>query len=88
MTRFADQNFGSTWFTNPFPGVSPQTVAQSNAVWRAFLTPTMLSFRIETRMKGYGLMNYQPNLVAWQFGLTQMLPKYLVSHSFDIVWVG
>lgn len=67
---FADRNFGPTWFTNPFPGVSPQTAAHSNVVWRAFLTPTMLSFRIKTGTKGYGFMNYQPNLVAQQFGLS------------------
>lgn len=33
-------------------------------------------------------MNYQPNLVARQFGISQMLPKSLVSHSSDIVWAG
>lgn len=85
MRPFADQNIGLTWFTNPFPRVSPQTAAHLNAVWRAFLTPTMLSFRIEIGTKGYGFMNYQPNPVARQFGLSQLLPKYLVSHSFDIV---
>lgn len=88
MAPFADQNFGPTWFTNSFPGVSPQVDAQSNAVWRVFMPPIMMSFRIETRTKGYGFMNYQPNLVARQFSLSQMLQKSLVSHSSDIVWAG
>lgn len=88
MTFFVDQNFGLTWFKNPFPDDSPQAAALSNTVWRAFLTHTMLSFRIETGSKGYGFMNYQPNLVARQFGLSQMLPKYLVYHSTNIVWAG
>lgn len=64
MDPFVDQNFGPTWFKNPFPGDSPQATTLSNARWRAFLTPTMLSFRIETGSKGYGFMNYQSNLVA------------------------
>lgn len=31
-------------------------------------------------------MSYQPNLVARQFGLSQILPKPLVSHLTDLVW--
>lgn len=52
------------------------------------MTPMLLSFKIEVGPKGYGFMRYQPNLVARQFGLNQMLPKPLVSHSTDIVWSG
>ena len=33
-------------------------------------------------------MSYQHNLVARQFGLSQMVPKPLVSHVTDIVWSG
>lgn len=33
-------------------------------------------------------MSYQPNLVARQLGLSQMVPKPLVSHDTDIVWSG
>lgn len=47
-----------------------------------------MSFRIEVGSKGYGFMSYQPNLVARQFGLSQMLPKSLVSYPPDIVWAG
>lgn len=60
----------------------------SIVVWMAFLTPMMFSFRTEAGSRGYGFMSYQPNLVARQLGLSQMLPKYLVSHLTDILWVG
>lgn len=88
MAPFVDQSFVPKWFKNPFPGDSPQAAAQSSVVWRAFFTPTLLSFRIKAGSKGYGFMSYQPNLVALQFGLSQMLPKSLVSHSTDIERVG
>lgn len=88
MAPFVDQSFGPKWFKDPFPCESPQAAAQSNVVWRASLTPTLLSFRIEEGSKGYDFMSYQPNLVALQFGLSQRLPKPLVSHSSDIVWSG
>ena len=59
-----------------------------NVVYRAFVTPTLLSFIIDTGSKRYGFMSYQPQLVARQFGLGQMLPMSLFSHHIDIVWVG
>lgn len=52
------------------------------------MTPTLLSYRIEAGSKGYGFMSYQPNLVARQFGLSQMVLKPLVSHVIDIMWFG
>lgn len=88
MAPFANRSFGPKWFKDPFPGDFPQVAAQSNAAWRAFLTPTLLSFRKEAGSKEYGFMSYQPNLVAHQFGLSQMVPKPLVSHVTDIVWSG
>lgn len=88
MDPFVDRSFGPKWFKNPFPGDSPQVVVLSSAVWREFFTTMMLSFRIEAGSKGYGFMSYQPNLVARQFGLSQMLPKSSVSHSTDNVWTG
>lgn len=33
-------------------------------------------------------MSYQLNLVVRQFGLSQMVPKPMVSHDIDIVWSG
>lgn len=81
MTSFIDRPFGPKWFKDPFPGGSPQAAAQSNTIWRAFLTPTLLSYRIEPGLKGFGFMSYQPNLVARQFGLSQMVSKPLVLHE-------
>lgn len=88
MTPFADRNFGLEWSRDPFPGSSAQTAAQSNTIWRAFMTPTLLSHKIELGLKGFGFMSYQLNLVARQFGLSQMVPKPLVSHDTDVVWSG
>lgn len=64
MVSFAYRNFGPKWFKDPFPSSSPQNAAQSNAIWRAFLTPTLLSYMIEPGSKGFGFMSHQPNLVA------------------------
>lgn len=86
MASFADRNFGPKWFKDPFPSGFPQTVAHSNAIWKAFLTSTLLLYMIEPGSKGFGFMSYQPNLVSRQFGLSQMVLKSLVSHEIDIVW--
>lgn len=75
MTQFADQSFGPKWFKDPFSGEPPQDATQSNVVWRAFFTHTLLSFRIEAGSNGYVFMSYQANLVALQFGLSQMFFK-------------
>lgn len=88
MAPFANQTFGPKWFKDPFPGGFPQAATQLNAIWRAFFTPTLLSYKIEIGSKGYYFMSYQPNLVAHQFCLSQMVPKLLVSHVTDIVWPG
>lgn len=64
MPPFMDRTFGPKWFRNLFPGVISPTAAQSNSIWAAFLTPTILSYRIKTEAKCYGFTNYQPNSVA------------------------
>lgn len=88
MTPFADRNFDPKWFKDPFPNNSPQTAAQSNIIWRVFLTPTLLSYRIEPGSKGFGFMSHPLNLVTCQVGLSQMVPKSLISHDTDIIWFG
>lgn len=88
MAPFADRTFDPEWFKDHFPGGSPKAATQSNAIWRAFLTPTLLSYKIEVGLKGYGFMSYRPNLVTHQFGLSQMALKPLVSYLTDIVWCG
>lgn len=52
MVPFVDQSFGPKWLKNPFLGDFPQAAAQSSVVRRAFLTHTLLSFRIEVGSKG------------------------------------
>lgn len=88
MAPFADRNFGPKWFKDPFSRSSPQTAAQSNAIWRAFLSLTLLSYWIEPGSKGFGFMSHRSNLVTRQLGLSQMVPKSLVSHDTDIIWSG
>lgn len=88
MAPFEDRSFGLKWFKDSFSGDSSQAATQSNVVWRAFLTPALLSFRIKAGWRGYDFMSYQPNSVTRQFGLSQMVPKPLVSHVTDIVWFG
>lgn len=58
MAPFADRSFGPKWFKDPFPRSSPQTAAQPNVIWRAFLSPTLLSYRIEPGSKGFGFMSH------------------------------
>lgn len=88
MASFDERNFSPKWFKDPFPGSSPQTVAQSNAIWRDFLSPTLLSYKIEPGSKGFGFMSHQPNHVARLLSLSHMVPKSLVSHDTDIIWSG
>jgi hypothetical protein len=50
-----------------------------------FLNPTILSSRQGIDRRHLGLVGYQPNLVARQFGLSQFRPKSLFSNKDDIV---
>jgi hypothetical protein len=50
-----------------------------------FLTPTILSSRQGVERRHLGLVGYQPNLVARQFGLSQFRPKSLFKNKDDIV---
>lgn len=86
MAHFVDRCVDPSWFRNRFPGVSPSTIVTSNFVWEAFMTPTLLSTRIEDGTPNYGFVGYQPNLVAIQFGFSQMLPCSLYIHEDDICW--
>lgn len=71
MAPFVDRLVGPSWLRNKFPGSSPSIVTMWNAVWAVFLTPTILTFRIEVGTPGYGFAGYQPNLVPRQFGCSQ-----------------
>jgi hypothetical protein len=56
---------------------------ETNAIWQAYLTHTLLS----SRTKGtdpFRLYGYQPNLVARQFGLVQPRPSSLYKCADDL----
>lgn len=86
MAPFVDRCAGPTWFRNIYPDVTPKATAMSNSLWSAFFTPTLLSTRIKTGTDGYGFNGYHPNLVARQFGSSQMFPCSLYSWEDDICW--
>lgn len=88
MAPFSNRCFGPSWFRVIFHGGTPTTRAHLNAIWPAFITPTLLSCRIESIKKIYRFTGYHPNLVPWHFGLSQMLLKSLYAHETDIWWSG
>jgi len=67
---------GPTWFKKDFPAAPNEDEVEINAIWKAYLTPTLLSSRI-TVGGPYGLYGYQPNHVARQFGMIQPKPSSL-----------
>src|ERR1044072_6636336 len=50
-----------------------------------FLKPTLLSSRVQSGVKRLGLVAYQQNLVARQFGFTQFLPCPLFLRREDVI---
>jgi hypothetical protein len=72
---FVERKYGAAWFTEEFPAFDPDNEDEVNEVWRAYLEQTVLSCRIGTNANQYGLVGYQPNCVARQFGMSQMRPK-------------
>ena len=77
MAPFASRKYGLEWFRRSFPPGKSEEEAESFVIWRAFLKPTVLSARLTPGEKSYSLVAYQPNMVARQFGLTQLLPRSL-----------
>ncbi|GAU44896.1 hypothetical protein TSUD_137280 [Trifolium subterraneum] len=71
--------------TPDFPATDPNKEASVNELWLAFLSPAILSSRLGVQRAYLGLVGYQPNLVARQFGLTQFMPKSLFKNKDDIV---
>jgi hypothetical protein len=80
---FIERVIGPSWFVLPFP-LLPEFEEFASAQWLAYLDPTVLSCRIGTTSKDYGLVGYFPNLVSRQFGLTQLIPKSFYAHERDI----
>src|ERR1044072_1969496 len=86
MSPFADRVYGPEWFRRKFPPTQPQNDVESKDIWYQFLKPTLLSSRFQTGSKGLGLVAYQPNLVARQFGLSQFLPCPLFLRREDVIF--
>ncbi|GAU25058.1 hypothetical protein TSUD_257520 [Trifolium subterraneum] len=80
---FANSQIGPSWFIHPFPPF-PKSEEYQNAVWSAFLTPTVISCQFGLKSTEFGLVGYFPNFVSRQFGLTQLLPKTIYLHERDI----
>src|ERR1044072_5239187 len=85
MAPFASRDCGPKWFWRKFPPHQPQHEAESKEIWYHFLKPTLLSSRLQSGVKGLGLVAYQTNLVARQFGFTQFLPCPLFLRREDVI---
>jgi hypothetical protein len=84
-TPFVKRTVGPDWFRRPFPATNPNEEEDTNNIWTMFLNPTILSFRQGVERRHLGLVGYQPNLVARQFGLSQFRPKSLFKNKDEIV---
>ncbi|MCH89373.1 CAP-Gly domain-containing linker protein 1-like [Trifolium medium] len=84
-TPFLKIQIGPAWFKQDFPATNPDDEEDVNEIYLAFLSPTILSSRLGIAKNYLGLVGYQPNLVAQQFGLTQFVPKSLFQRKSDIV---
>ena len=71
------------WFKKDFPSAPNEGEAEINAIWNAYLTPTLLSSRIIAGGP-YRLYGHQPNHVAMQFGLIQPKPSSLYKCLEDL----
>ena len=86
MAPFHDRQDGPEWFIRAFPLAREEDKKNYLILWRRYLTPQFLSIVIVG--VNLGLVAYQPNLVARQFGLCQLVPKSLFnSHELlvDII---
>jgi hypothetical protein len=88
MSPFADRVYGPEWFRRKFPPTQPLDDAESKDIWYQFLKPTLLSSSFQTGPKGLGLVAYQPNLVARQFGLSQLLPCPIFLRREDVIFAA
>jgi len=83
LAPFLTRVYGPTSFRKDFPTTSNEDEEEINAIWEAYLMPTLLSSRI-TAGGPYGLYGYQPNHVARKFGLIQPKPSSLYKCLEDL----
>lgn len=82
MAPFSSRIEGPEWLTKAFPPTEDEHKNETFVIWRRFLVPQFLSAVLSG--VNPGLVAYQPNLVARQFGLCQFVPKSLFP-SLDIL---
>jgi hypothetical protein len=87
-TPFVKRAIGPAWFRRPFPATNPNEEEDTNNIWSMFLNPTILSSRQGVERRHLGLVGYQPNLVARQFGLSQFRPKNLFKNMVQTFFVS
>jgi len=63
LAPFPTSVCGPTWFKKSFPATLDEDEAEIISIWKAYLTPMLLSSRI-TAGGPYGLYGYQPNHVT------------------------
>lgn len=84
MTPFINQKYGPSWFTKDFPTSNTDQDTEFLDIWGTFLTPRLLVDHVDDPKAHIKILRYQPNLVARQFGLGQLLPKSLYSRKSDL----
>jgi len=83
LAPFMNRACGPNWFKKEFPTTKIDDEAETNAIWKAYLTPTFLSSRTKSTYP-FGLYGYQPNLAARQIGLMQPKPSSLYKFLDDL----
>lgn len=86
MAPLVRRMVGPTWFRYKFPRTLPAVTSISNRVWAHFLTPNIRPTRLEVSKSSLGFTSCQTNLVARQFGQSQMLPASLYQLPTDVCW--
>jgi len=86
LAPFSSRTCGPDWFTREFPVTKVEDEVETNAIWQAYLTPTLLSCRSSASKTSYsfGVSGYQPNLVVRQFSLVQPKLGFLYKFLNDL----
>ncbi|XP_057434184.1 uncharacterized protein LOC130726879 [Lotus japonicus] len=77
LAPFAAPTTGPKWLVRPFPCESPGEQLESISIWREFFRPQVLPLGF--KKSEVNVLGYQPQLVARQFGLCQIVPIPLFS---------
>lgn len=64
MAPFTTRKYGPEWFTRHFPSPTKNQEIESLLIWETFLTPKLITLRLNPSKSQVTLIAYQPNLVA------------------------